>query len=159
MNSSLGEDEVCYYNRNTMKGFLLVMILLLPQLALGADPGGLVTCTGADCNLCTFILMVGVIINWLFGFLVLAAVLVLVFAGFKLVVSAGNPSAMEDAKKMATNVVIGLVIVMSAWLIVDTMMKALLDPNLEDGSGKKFGPWNELSEGAQCGGSKIQPKN
>ncbi len=78
------------------------------------------------------------------------AVRIVIYAGLKLVVSAGNPSAMSDAKKMLTNVLIGFVIVLSAWLIVDTIMKALLNPNYESGE-IEFGPWNQL-EANQCGG-------
>lgn len=122
---------------------LLVVSLavMFPSVTLAVDPGGLVTCSGPeDCNFCTFIQMVSVIISWLFGFLVLVAVLLIVFAGFKLVVSAGNPSAMTAAKGMISNVIIGFVIVMAAWLIVDTLMKTLANP----GAKIDIGMWNEL---------------
>lgn len=127
-----------------MKAFVfLTLLVFLPQIALGAERSGLVTCTGVDCNFCTFIQMVDNIVDWLFMFLVLAAVLILVYAGFKLVVSAGNPSAMSAAKGYISNVIIGFVIVMAGWLIVDTLMKALV------GSGSDFGTWNEIKD---CGG-------
>jgi len=127
-----------------MKGMLILSILLFPTIAFGQDPGGLVTCSGPDCNFCTFVSLVDGLIAWLFGFLVLAAILILVVAGFKLVVSAGNPSAMTAAKGMISNVIIGFVIVMAAWLIVDTMLKALLRDT------DNFGIWNDLDGG--CGG-------
>lgn len=138
-----------------MRAFIVVALLLLPTVTFGADPGGIVTCTGPDCNLCTLVEMINAIVAWLFGFLTLAAVAILVFAGFKLVLSAGDTGAMSDAKKMITNVVIGFVIVLAAWLIVDTVMKGLMDPNYSsggEGSQLKFGPWNKIPAG-QCGGA------
>lgn len=116
-----------------------------PVVTFAVDPAGLVTCEGvdangiADCNFCSFIQMVDVIVNWLFSVLVLIAVFLIVYAGFKLVVSAGNPSAMTDAKGMISNVIIGFVIILAAWLIVDTVLKALVAPDLE------FGMWNDIN--------------
>jgi hypothetical protein len=138
-----------------MRAFTLAALLLLPSFTFGADPGGLVTCTGPDCNLCTLVEMINAIVAWLFGFLTLAAVAILVFAGFKLIFSAGDTSARSDAVKMLTNVVVGFVIVLAAWLIVDTMMKGLMDPNYESGE-LEFGPWNKIPAG-QCGGA-VKPK-
>jgi hypothetical protein len=124
-----------------MKWFASLLVVFLPQL-VSAQAGGLVTCAGPDCDMCDFVNMINGIVDWLFGFLVLAAVLALMVAGFKLVVSAGNESAMSNAKSMFTNIIIGFVIVLSAWLIVDTIMKAFLAPD----SG--FGVWNEIED---CG--------
>jgi hypothetical protein len=47
-------------------------------------------------------------------------------AGFKLVTSQGNPSAMSDAKTMLTKTAIGFAIVLSAWLIVYSITSVLL---------------------------------
>lgn len=132
-----------------MKAFILTALAGLPLVVFGqnseyGDP--LVPCSGPDCNFCSIVTLVQNIINWLFGFLTLVAVILLVVAGFKLVTSAGNPNAWETAKKMLTNVIIGFIIIMAAWLIVDTIMKALLAPD----SG--MGPWNSFSAGGKCGG-------
>lgn len=130
-----------------MKWLSALLFVLLPEMVF-AQAGGLVTCSGPDCNICSFVAMINGLINWLFSFLVLAAVLALVIAGFRLVVSAGNEAAWTKAKEMVTNITIGFVIVLSAWLIVDTMMKAFIAPD----SG--FGMWNEIPAGS-CGGIQI----
>jgi hypothetical protein len=120
-------------------------ISLIPGVTFAAESTGLVTCGFTDasgnfnsCDFCDFVVMVSNIVSWLFGFLVIVAVLMIVYAGIKLVISAGNPSAMTSAKSMITNVLIGFVIVLSAWLIVDTLLKALVDGD----SG--FGVWNQI---------------
>jgi hypothetical protein len=122
-----------------MKSLVIVaLFFFVPVIVFGQDPEGLVTCSGPDCNFCTFVTMVDKVISFIFTLMVLGAVLMMVFAGFKLVVSQGDEHAMGEAKSMITNVVVGFVIVMSAWLIVDTMMKALLKTNSD------FGIWNEV---------------
>lgn len=127
---------------------VLFLLLWMPLVSFAQTGDGseydLVTCSGPDCNLCTAVDMVDNIVDLLFTLLSIAAVLVLVFAGFKLVVSAGNPGAMSAAKSMITSVIVGFIIVLSAWLIVDTVMKALISEDVD------FGVWNEI-DGQDCG--------
>lgn len=118
----------------------LFPLLVIPLIVFGADPAGLVTCDGPDCNWCTLVKMADVVIDWLFTFFTLAAVMMVMYVGFKLVVSQGNSSAWEEGKKMFSNLVIGFVIFISAWLIVDTILKGLIDTNSD------FGQWNSLGE-------------
>jgi hypothetical protein len=140
-----------WYYLNNMKPLAIFFLLTLPSVVFGQTPPGLVTCAGPDCDMCDFVNMINGIVNWLFGFLVLAAVFGLMISGFKLVVSAGNEAAWSAAKSMVTSVVVGLVIVLSAWLIVDTIMKGFV----KDSSGIKseFGMWNQI---ADCGGISKQ---
>ncbi len=103
----------------------------------------LVSCTGEagdECGWCELIQLIDNVINWLFTFFVLAAVMMLMYTGFKMVVSQGSSEAMGEAKGMLTNLVIGFVIFISAWLIVDTILKMTIDP------ASDFGPWNELGK-------------
>lgn len=99
----------------------------------------------AGCNFCTLLAMGGNIVDLLFQLLVIAAVILIVVAGFKLVTSAGNPQALEGAKSMLTNVIIGFVIIISAWLIVDTIFRMLAQEN----EGIDFRVWNRI-EGVNC---------
>ena len=128
---------------------VLLLLIWLPfvsfaQTGAGSDTD-LVTCSGPDCNLCTAVDMVDNIVDLLFTLLSVGAVIVLVVAGFRLVVSAGNPDAMSKAKSMITSVIVGFIIVLSAWLIVDTIMKAVISDEVD------FGMWNVI-DGQDCGG-------
>ena len=72
--------------------------------------------------------------------------MIMAWAGVLFIMSAANPESRNAAKKMLMNGAIGLLIVMSAWLIVDFVMKTLYNPN---SSG--FGPWNSiLGDGPTC---------
>jgi hypothetical protein len=71
---------------------------------------------------------------------VIAAILIVV-AGARLVTSGGNSSAMEAAKSSMSNLVIGYIIVLSAWLVMDYGLRALL----VEGTAAQFGMWNQIS--------------
>lgn len=81
-------------------------------------------------------------INLLVSFSVILMVLYLALGGAQLITSAGSPGAREQAKQRLINVVVGLVVVLSAWLVVDFIMKTLYD-----GDSSGFGPWNAILAG------------
>lgn len=87
------------------------------------------------------------IMNVLISFAVIVMSLIIVWAGFLFVMSAANPESRSKARGMLINAFIGLFIVLSAWLIVDFIMKHLYG----DGS-TAFGPWNKILvlSGDQC---------
>jgi len=82
-------------------------------------------------------------INLLISLSIVLLILYLAFAGAQLVTSAGSPSAREQGRQRVMNVIIGLVVVLSAWLIVDFVMKTLY--NDKDSA---FGPWNAILAGS-----------
>ncbi|MCA9366562.1 hypothetical protein KC722_03210, partial [Candidatus Kaiserbacteria bacterium] len=84
------------------------------------------------------------VIDWIVAISSLLIILVLAYAGFGLVVSGGNQSAYEKAKGYFMNAIIGLIIILAAWTLIDTLMKVLVDDT-------KFGPWNEI-DSSNCGG-------
>ena len=87
------------------------------------------------------------IMNVMISLALIALTFFLVWAGFLFIMSATNPESRSKAKGMLLNAFIGLFIVLSAWLIVDFILKTLYDP-----SDKKFGPWNKILvlDGSQC---------
>ena len=87
------------------------------------------------------------VIVWLFGIIFLLFAILMAAAGFGLVTSGGNPSALNAAKDKFTNAMIGLLIVMSAWLIVDTLMRSLVgggETGAIAGEMEGWGPWSKV---------------
>lgn len=82
------------------------------------------------------------VMNAAISFGVLISVLVIAGAGILWILTPTNPENHSQAKKILTNAVIGLLIILSAWLIVDFVMKILYNQNLEG-----FGPWNTILHG------------
>lgn len=79
-------------------------------------------------------------------------VIAIVIAGAQLVVSGGNPQKIQWAKDRIFSLIVGLVVFMCAWLLVDFVMKTLYDENAKLDGSSKFGPWNSiLSSGGTAG--------
>ncbi len=86
---------------------------------------GLITCNGISipCTFETLLTTVDKVIKFL-TFIIGVPIVALSFAyaGFVLVTSGGNPSKKEEAKGIIGKAVIGLIILLSAWLIVRTVL-------------------------------------
>ncbi len=91
----------------------------------------MVTCSGIECNFCYLADMTNKVINWLFGFMAVVATVLFAVAGINLVTSGGNQEAMRKAKARLTYVVIGFLLMLASWLIVDTILKGLTGEGLE----------------------------
>ena len=132
---------------------LLVMQKLLVAVAVMAylfvvpftvSAATLVPCGGPGedpCQTCHVVSLVNNVVAWLVMILGTIAAILIIVAGVRLVTSGGNTSAMEQAKSSMTNLIIGYLIVLSAWLVLDYGLKALL---IQDGANS-FGVWNTIS--------------
>ena len=68
------------------------------------------------------------------------------YAGFMLMVSGGSAQARSQGRTRVTNALVGIFVILCAWLIVDFVMKAIYEPNAVF-SGQKIGPWNAILAG------------
>jgi|GEM_PF-987458 len=122
----------------------VAFLLQIPFFAYGA---GLVPCGGTGepaCQTCHALSLINSVNSWLVGILSIAAAIMFVIAGFKIVTAQGNPSTIKSAKDMIVNVAIGFTIILAAWLLIDLLMRTLMD----DSSGQ-IGPWNTIACVAQ----------
>jgi len=79
--------------------------------------------------------------------IVFVAPLMIAYAGFLYVVNPVNPSGISEAKKILTNTIVGIVVALAGWLIVDAIMVALYDPGTSIRGGK-LGEWSGLVTGS-----------
>jgi hypothetical protein len=135
--------------------------LLILALFIGTTSfvyaAGLVPCGGTNepmCRACDFVSMGQKV---LFKFIELSAgIIALAFAygGMKMLMSAGNTGAVSEAKEIMTNAVIGFVILLGAWLIVNTVLMTMMS----DGKGiEVWGTIECVSNPAMSGGSTTNP--
>lgn len=103
--------------------------------------GGFVPCSGSQCSLCHFAVMANTIIKWLIGIIFLFFAILAVYAGFKLVTS-GTSGGKQAAKSSFTNAFIGLFIVLAAWILIDTLLRAVLRGG--NGEVNGYGPWSVI---------------
>ena len=108
----------------------LISFLVLPNISLAVD------CNGSDnrLNLCypsfqnfslTLDMPLNEIVAWFYYFIIgvagLAAFVMLVMGGVKYLTSAGNPSAIGDAKDQIKSALLGLLIILMSWLILQVI--------------------------------------
>lgn len=118
---------------------LLVTTLFLVSVSgvYAAANMGLIPCEGMMCKACDFVSLGNNILNWFVA--IMAGIISLMFAlgGFTLLMSGGNSGKVSEGKEMMTNAIIGLLIVLSAWLIINTIFKTIA-------SGSISGNWYEI---------------
>jgi hypothetical protein len=101
---------------------LLFLIIVVPVFALAAD--SLIPCTN-DCGYADLLKLVNNIINWIIMISTPVAAGVFAWAGIKYMTT-GVSDEKSAAKNMIQKVFIGFVFILAAWIIVGTILKALL---------------------------------
>ena len=104
----------------------LILMSFLPSVTHAA---GLVLCGGNGepmCNLSfAFGLVNGLIQKIIFLMLPLAAI-IFAYIGWQLMSSGGSEESRSNAKKILKNMVIGLILILCAYLIIKTILTALV---------------------------------
>src|SRR3989344_7977479 len=127
------------FNFKTIKLLLLVPCLLFLASPLIADAQSylpIVQCGNSvnpnPCTTCDFFKMVKNMIDLgLYVITPVAATLFFIWAGFLMLISAGNPGSYASAKKIFSNAVIGVIIVLTAWLVANTFIQVLGPSNIQ----------------------------
>jgi len=115
------------------------LMLAFPLFVFGQVGGGLpkqiVPCKGVDCTICDLATLAQNIINTGVFIFIFFSAMMFAYAGF---LKLTNEALGEQAKANAifSNVALGLIVLLAAWLVVDTLMKSVL--------GGDFGPWNDI---------------
>lgn len=133
----------------TFNIFILFALLFVSFfVAFSVNAGGLVPCGGQDepeCEICHLWQLFSNLINFLlFKLAVPVAVFMIVVSGLIYITSAGKDKQLQLAKSIIFNVIIGIVIMMSAWLMVDTIIKTIASSSSE--AGQIMWAWNEFPE-------------
>lgn len=109
-----------------------LVILFAPMLVFAWTPSErLITCGAVDgsqpeCNFNELLNTANNIIDFLLiYFATPLAAIIFAWAGFIYLTSAGNSSKVSKAKSMMKNMLIGYVIALASWIIVNTIMSAL----------------------------------
>ena len=76
--------------------------------------------------------------------IVFVAPLMIAYAGFLFVTNPVNASGISKAREVLTNTIVGIVIALCGWLIVDAIMAVLYNANASDRSGGVLGTWSQL---------------
>ncbi len=134
--------------------YLLAFTLILLPVSAFAQFGPIVpdACKDCPCGFGGVLAIIQNVINFIIAISIIIATIIIAWAGGLYMLSATNPESRSTANKMLINAVVGIMIVLSAWLIVDFVMKTLYDNDSE------FGPWNTILLGNDGGESCIESK-
>jgi hypothetical protein len=115
------------------KASVIAVPLLLLSIPAVASAAGLVKCglgKADECGLSDFILLINDVITYAITLsLVIAGVMIMV-AGFKMVTAAGDPGKIKDARGTITQVLVGLFVLLAAFLIIKFLLQ-LVDPTFK----------------------------
>lgn len=123
-----------------------LMFASVPLIA-AAQGTGLVPCNGLDCQMCHFVSLAQNLVNFLIGISIPIAVVLIAWAGVLLFTS----SALDKvalAKKILWNAIIGFLIALSGWLVVQTVLFAIFKDSY-------YKNWNTI----QCVSDAVRPKD
>jgi hypothetical protein len=127
---------------------LIVLGFILPILAYAA----LVPCgtkaSGRECTLCDIFVMLQMIMNYIWWFLLIIAPLFIIAGGVMILTAGVKPDQLEAGKRIITGTIIGLAIAFLSWTILNMVFNTLAKSPGEEGFPW---PWNEI----QCTGGGV----
>lgn len=102
---------------------LLIIITISPALVLAAGiPDKIVPCNGVDCTVCNIASLAQNVLNMAVYLAVFLAAVLFAWAGVKMLTARDNAGERKKGKEIFFNVMVGLVGILSAWLIIDAIM-------------------------------------
>lgn len=120
----------------TLSGLTLILLVLVAPLSAqainiwtGARCGG--APIGPDggpegpCSLCDAMIVGRNVITYLFEFAFLIGTLMTAWGGMKMMLAAGDPGKLSEARQTMLSAVIGIAVAVSAWTIVNTLLSFL----------------------------------
>jgi len=107
--------------------FLGLLATILPVITFAQ----IVPCTGPDCDWGKLLTLGQNILNFIVTLSVVAAGVVFAVAGIFYFSAGGDASKIQRAHSLFSAVVIGLVIVLTAWLVVNTILDTLTGRGLD----------------------------
>ncbi|MEK7510894.1 MAG: pilin [Patescibacteria group bacterium] len=125
--------------------------LLDPEWHIVPDPSVLdSTCKpGSPLGIGGVLVLLQNLMNAAVSLTVIVMTLVIAYAGFLFLTSPFNSENRSKAKTTLWNTVVGVFLVLAAWLIMDFAMKILYNPQATF-AGKAIGPWNQVLVGGDA---------
>ena len=112
---------------------LLTAVIIFAPLFAGAQLNRNFQCdpsSGLNCSAGTSVnQLIRTVINWMLGVAFGIAVLFLIIGGFWYITSAGNEETAEKGKGTAVNAIIGIVIIILSYVIVNVVSNLVTNTN------------------------------
>jgi len=127
---------------------LIILFLVVPFIVFAAewkwgDP--LVICgrEGTNpCTLCDIFRLAKIIVQFITTGLFVIAPIFIVMGGIRILIGGAKPDEVQSGKKMITNAIIGIVIALLAWVVLNMIFNELAKP---PGQAGIPWPWNKIT--------------
>lgn len=114
-----------------LSAIIVVFVLLMLPVYVSAQGGGLPkqivpeTCNqpGGCQSICDVVKLAQNVLNFGIFMAVVLSALLFAYAGFKLLTAGGNTEVYAQGKRVFGNVLIGLIIILAGWIVIDTLLK------------------------------------
>jgi hypothetical protein len=98
------------------------------------------------CTWCDLMQLIKNVIDFLMYLVIPLSVIMIVIGGIIIMTAAGSTQRVSQGKEIVTAALIGLLIALLSWIIIDTILKII--STTPQGSGtaiiKDYGPWNKI---------------
>lgn len=127
---------------NKITIFLFSIFYFLSSKIYAAETG-LVPCQGLDCTFCHLLTLAERVIDFsLYYIAVPLVVIFIIYGGFVILTAGDRPEKVSDGRKIITSAVVGLLIALLAWLLIDIILQLIAGNNL---TGDWWNPGAEIS--------------
>ncbi|MES2224882.1 MAG: hypothetical protein V4478_02750 [Patescibacteria group bacterium] len=100
--------------------------LNIPEVTVGAGGSGLIPCDGPECDLNSFLQLANNVMAFFFRTLLLPIFVVMVmYLGYSYLTANGNPAQHGKVASMAKHMVLGLLLMLCAWVIVRSVLSMI----------------------------------
>jgi len=103
------------------------------QVCPGVDPTSrpsITQCLTQQLNLADIVVLLNLLIRFVLAFAGIIAVLYLIWAGYSFMISVGNPDRLAEAKLKLVWTIVGLILIIMAYLIVHYLFEAFGPPGI-----------------------------
>ena len=123
---------------------LIFFIALLPSLSLAEFPERIVPCDGVDCTVCDISTLAQNVLNTGIYIAIFFSAIMFAWAGWLHVTAGGSEGKVREARGIFTNVLLGLIIILVGWLVVDTLLRVVLNDSVSAVPEGLLRPWEPI---------------
>jgi len=117
--------------------FSLILFFAFGFLIFAQAQGGFIQCDptkkltqSGSCDLCGLLKSIEKIINWLTTISIPVAVGFIVYGAVVIMIAGGSTDRVQKGRNSITSAVIGLVITLAAWLLINEVMQLMIKQSL-----------------------------
>lgn len=130
------------------KLFITSSIAFLANASIVFAAGLVPECEGISCTICDLVKLANNLIGWLTQASLAVAVLVVGIGGYFILTAGGSEEKVKRGRQIIWSAVIGVAIILAAWVLVNTFLQILM-------KSPSPWPWNKIPE--DCRPLGVQP--